>query len=49
MKIDMIRQRFVRQAGRLIRPQGELTLSMNMSKDAESELLQILDAIDEAA
>jgi len=49
MKIDTIRQRFVRQAGRLIRPQGELTLSMNMSKDAESELLQILDAIDEAA
>ena len=49
MEIDTIRQRFVRQAGRLIRPQGELSLSMNVSKDTESALLPILDAIDQGA
>lgn len=49
MKIDTIRQRFVRQAGRLIRPQGELTLSMNLHGATQSELLQILEAIEQAA
>lgn len=49
MKIDTIRQRFVRCAGRLINPQGELTLSMNMNEATQNELVQILDAIDQAA
>lgn len=49
MKIDTIRQRFVQRAGRLIRPQGELTLSMNMKAATRNELLQIIDAIDQAA
>jgi len=43
-----LKQHNTRSAG-AAKPLPGLTLSMNMSKDAESELLQILDVIDEAA
>jgi len=49
MQLNTIRQRIVQRAGRLIRPQGKLTLSMSANPSAQDELLQILEAIDQAA
>ncbi|NOX42562.1 MAG: IS1380 family transposase, partial [Gammaproteobacteria bacterium] len=46
-KLDTLRKRIIQRAGRLIRPQGKLTLSM--SANAAVELLQFLEAIDQAA
>jgi len=49
MQLNTIHQRIVQRAGRLIRPQGKLTLSMSANAPAQDELLQILEAIDRAA
>lgn len=49
MQLNTIRQRIIQRAGRLIRPQGKLTLSMSANAAAQNELLQILEAIDQAA
>jgi hypothetical protein len=49
MQLNTLRQRIVQRAGRLIRPNGKLTLSMSSNVAAEEELLHILDALDAAA
>ncbi len=48
-KLDTIRKRIIQRAGRLIRPQGKLTLSMSVNKTIEKEFLHLMDAIDKAA
>ncbi|MCB1852537.1 MAG: IS1380 family transposase [Gammaproteobacteria bacterium] len=48
-QIDTLRRRIVQRAGRLIRPKGKLTLSMNANDSVKNELLHYLDAIDKAA
>ena len=48
-KLDTIRKRIIQRAGRLIRPQGKLTLSMSANKAIEKEFLHLMDAIDKAA
>jgi len=47
--LDTLRRRMIQRAGRLIRPKGQLTLSMAANEATENEMLQILDAIKRAA
>ena len=44
-----LRRRIIQRAGRLIRPQGKLTLSMASNEAIENDMLQILEAIERAA
>ena len=44
-QIDTLRKRIIQRAGRLIRPQNRLTLSMSANESIKSELLQILEAL----
>ena len=48
-KLDTLRHRIFQRAGRITRPQGELTLTMSANKAVQDDLLQFLDAIDKAA
>ena len=48
-QLGTLRRRVIQRAGRLIRPNGNLTLSMAANKATENEMLQILDAIERAA
>jgi len=48
-QLDTLRRRMIQRAGRLIRPKGQLTLSMAANEATENEMLQILDAIECAA
>ena len=48
-KLGTIRHRIIQRAGRLIRPQGELTLSMSANKAVRKELLHFLDKLQKAA
>jgi len=48
-QLDTLRKRIIQRAGRLIHPQGKLTLSMSANTAVENELLQFLEAIDQAA
>lgn len=48
-QLDTLRKRIVQRAGRLIRPQGKLTLSMTANEAVKKELLHILDALECAA
>jgi len=43
------RQRIVQRAGRLIRPQGKLTLSMNANQAIQNEMLHYLNTLDKVA
>ena len=47
--LDTIRRNLIQRAGRLIRPQGKLVLSMNDNAAVEKELLHYLDAFEVAA
>ena len=47
--LDTLRHRIIQRAGRLIRPQGELTLSMSANYSVRQELLHFLDAVQKAA
>ena len=47
--LDTIRHRIIQRAGRLIRPQGELTLSMSANRAVRKDLLHFLDAVQKAA
>ncbi len=49
MQINTIRQKFIQCVGRLIQPQGELMLSMNMSGSTQAELLQIVGVLEQVA
>jgi hypothetical protein len=45
LSLGTLRQRFLHRAGKLTRPQGELTLTMNANPDVEAELRRFLDAL----
>ena len=47
--LNTLRHRIIQRAGRLIRPQGKLILSMMSNEATENDMLQILDAIERAA
>jgi Transposase DDE domain group 1 len=44
-RLDTFRRRILQRAGRLIRPQGQLTLSMFANPAVQEELLHYLDAL----
>ena len=48
-QLNTLRHRIIQRAGRLIRPQGKLTLSMASNEATENDMLQILDATPRAA
>ena len=48
-QLNTLRRRIIQRAGRLIRPQGKLTLSMASNEAAENDMLQILDTIERTA
>ena len=48
-QLSTLRHRIIQRAGRLIRSQGNLTLSMAANEATENEMLQILDATPRAA
>jgi hypothetical protein len=43
--LDTLRHRIIQRAGRLVRPQGKLTLSMNANTPVGKDLTRFLDAI----
>ena len=47
-KLDTLRHRIIQRAGRLTRPQGELTLTMSANKAVQQDLLHFLDKLREA-
>ena len=49
MNINTVRRQIVQRAGRLIRPQGRLVLSMSANAAVKKDMLQILDALKGAA
>ena len=48
-KLDTLRHRLIQRAGRFIRPQGELTLSLSSNDVVRKDLLHFLDALQKAA
>lgn len=48
-KLDTIRHRIIQRAGRLIRPNGKLTLSMSANQAVQKDLLHFLDTLQKAA
>ncbi len=47
--LDTLRHRFIQRAGRLIRPQGQLTLTMSANPAVRKDLLHFLEAVQKAA
>ena len=47
--LDTLRHRIIQRAGRLTRPQGELTLTMSANSAVQKDLLHFLDAVQNAA
>jgi hypothetical protein len=48
-RLDTLRQSLIHLAGRLIRPQGRLSLSLNANSAIQQELLHYLDELRKAA
>ena len=48
-KLDTLRHRIIQRAGRLVRPQGKLTLTMSANQAVQSDLLHYLDVLQKAA
>jgi hypothetical protein len=48
-KLDTLRHRIIQRAGRLTRPQGELTLTMSANEAVRKDLLHFLDVLQKAA
>ena len=48
-RLDTLRHRIIQRAGRLTRPQGELTLTMSANKATRKDLLNFLDVLQKAA
>jgi hypothetical protein len=44
-RLDTLRHRIIQRAGRLTRPQGELTLTMSANQAVRSDLMQFLDVL----
>ena len=47
--LDTLRHRFIQRAGRLIRPQGQLTLTMSANPAVRKDLLHFLEAVEKVA
>jgi hypothetical protein len=47
--LNTLRRRFIQRAGRLIRPQGKLTLSMAPNQKVQQDIVQYLSALQQAA
>jgi len=48
-RLDTLRHRIIQRAGRLTRPQGELTLTMSANQAVRSDLIQFLDVLKKAS
>jgi hypothetical protein len=48
-KLDTLRHRIIQRAGRLVRPQGKLTLSMSANQAVQNDFLHYLDVLQKAA
>lgn len=48
LRLDTLRRQLIKRAGRLIRPQGQLTLSMSVNETLREELLHYLEALNTA-
>jgi hypothetical protein len=48
-RLDTLRHRVIQRAGRLTRPQGELTLTMSANKSVRKDLMHFLDVLKKAA
>jgi hypothetical protein len=48
-KLDTLRHRIIQRAGRLIRPKGELTLTMSANQAVREDLSHFLDVLQKAA
>jgi hypothetical protein len=48
-RLDTHRHRVIQRAGRLTRPQGELTLTMSAKKSVRKDLMHFLDVLNKAA
>ena len=48
-KLDTLRHRIIQRAGRLVRPQGRLMLTMSANQAVQNDLLHYLDVLQKAA
>jgi hypothetical protein len=48
-KLDTLRYHLIQRAGRFIRPQGELTLTMSANRAVRKDLLHFLDVLQKTA
>ena len=48
-KLDTLRHRIIQRAGRLTRPQNELTLTMSANRSVQNDLLHFLEVLQKAA
>ena len=48
-RLDTLRHRLIQRAGRLTRPQGELTLTMSANQAVRKDLLHFVDVLQKAA
>ena len=48
-RLDTLRHRIIQRAGRLTRPQGELTLTMSANQSVRRDLLHFVDVLKKAA
>ena len=48
-QLNTLRNRLINRAGRLVRPNGKLTLAMSANEAVQNELLHYLEALDQAA
>lgn len=48
-KLDTLRHRIIQRAGRLVRPQGKLTLTMSANQAVQNDLLHYLDVLQKTA
>ena len=48
-KLDTLRHRVIQRAGRIIRPQGKLTLTMSANPAVRKDLLHFFDVLQKAA
>ena len=48
-KIDTLRRNIVQRAGRITKPEGQVTLTMSANAEIKTQLLHMLDALGKAA
>jgi hypothetical protein len=46
-KLDTVRRNLIQRAGRITRPKGKLSLSIDANKDVQRELLHFLDVLEQ--